>query len=82
MQGLADAGVTWKSEAIFQEQAGNPISHIPIPAKDNTTAVYGAAMVKGTAHPQAARQWLDFLKSPQALHIFERYEFKPYTGAK
>lgn len=82
MQGRADAGVTWKSEAIFQEQAGHPISHIPIPAKDNTTAVYAAAMVKGAAHPQAVKQWLDFLVSPEALEIFERYGFKPYIGGK
>ena len=82
MQGRADAGVTWKSEAIFQEQAGHPISHIPIPAKDNTIAIYAAAMVKDAAHPQAAKQWLDFLVSPKALALFERYGFKPYTGAK
>jgi molybdate transport system substrate-binding protein len=42
MQGRADAGVTWKSEAIFQEQAGHPISHVDIPAGQNTTAVYAA----------------------------------------
>ncbi|MBW4055993.1 MAG: ABC transporter substrate-binding protein [Proteobacteria bacterium] len=82
MQGRADAGVTWKSEAIFQEQAGHPISHIPIPAEANTTAIYAAAMVKDASHPQIARQWLDYLVSPQALKIFERYGFKPYTGAK
>src|ERR1700722_6084153 len=28
MQGRAQAGVTWQSEAIFQEQIGNPISHL------------------------------------------------------
>ena len=61
---------------------GHPISHIPIPAKDNTTAIYAAAMVKGAAHPQIAKQWLDFLVSPKALEIFEHYAFKPYTGAK
>jgi ABC-type molybdate transport system substrate-binding protein len=82
MQGRADAGVTWKSEALFQEQAGHPISHIAIPVKANTTAIYAAAMVKGASHPQSARQWLDYLVSPQALKIFERYGFKPYTGAK
>jgi len=82
MQGRADAGVTWKSEAIFQEQAGHPISHIPIPAKANTTAIYAAAMVKGASHPQIARQWLDYLVSPQALKIFESYGFKPYTDPK
>ncbi|MGC8591506.1 substrate-binding domain-containing protein [Acidithiobacillus sp.] len=82
MQGLADAGVTWKSEAIFQEQAGHPISNIPIPAKDNTTAIYAAAVVKGAAHPKWAEAWVNFLKSPTALQIFERYGFKPYAGAK
>ncbi len=80
MQGLADAGVTWKSEAVFQEQAGHPIEDITIPAADNTTAIYAGAMVRGAAHPDAARAWLDFIHSPQALAIFERYGFKPYNG--
>src|SRR6202051_3693809 len=39
MQGRAQAGVTWQSEAMFQEQAGNPITHIDIPASQNTTAI-------------------------------------------
>ena len=79
MQGLADAGVTWKSEAVFQEQAGHPISDVPIPAAQNTTAIYAGAMVKGAAHPDAAKAWLAFIHSPAALTIFERYDFKPYT---
>ncbi|HVA58104.1 MAG: substrate-binding domain-containing protein [Gemmatimonadaceae bacterium] len=77
MQGRAEAGITWKSEAIFQEQAGHPIGHVDIPAQDNTTAVYAAAMVKGAKHPAAARAWVAFLRSPTALAIFERYGFKP-----
>ncbi|MGC9215234.1 substrate-binding domain-containing protein [Acidithiobacillus sp.] len=80
MQGLADAGVTWKSEAIFQEQAGHPIANVAIPAKDNTTAIYASAVVKGAAHPKWAKDWVNFLKSPTALQIFEHYGFKPYTG--
>ncbi|MGE4482726.1 extracellular solute-binding protein [Acidocella sp.] len=80
MQGIADAGVTWKSEAIFQEQAGHPISDVPIPAKYNTTAIYAGAIVKGTDHPQAAKDWLNFINSPAALKIFEEYGFKPYKG--
>jgi molybdate transport system substrate-binding protein len=32
MQGRAEAGVTWQSEAIFQEQVGNPITHVDIPS--------------------------------------------------
>jgi ABC-type molybdate transport system substrate-binding protein len=80
MQGIADAGVTWASEAIFQEQVGHPIEHVVIPAADNTVAIYAGATVKGAAHPQAAQAWLDFIHSPAALAIFERYGFKPYQA--
>jgi ABC-type molybdate transport system substrate-binding protein len=80
MQGRAEAGVTWQSEAMFQEQAGHPIEHVDIPASDNTTAIYAGAVVKDAAHPEAARLWLSFIRSPQALSIFEHYGFKPYTG--
>ena len=81
MQGRAQAGVTWQSEAIFQEQIGNPISHIDIPPAQNTTAVYAGAEVRDALHAEAARLWLSFIHSPTALSIFERYGFKPYTGA-
>ena len=79
LQGLADAGITWKSEAIFQEQVGHPIADVPIPARYNTTAIYAGAIVRGAAHPAAARAWLDFIRSPVALSIFERYGFKAYA---
>jgi molybdate transport system substrate-binding protein len=78
MQGVADAGVTWVSEAIFQEQAGNPIAYVSIPDADNATAVYAGAQVAGAAHPQAAQAWLDFIRSSEALRIFKGYGFKPY----
>ena len=80
MQGLVDAGVTWQSEALFQEQAGHPIAQVAIAAADNVTAIYAGAEVQGAAHPQAARAWLDFIRSPMALRIFERYGFRPYSG--
>jgi ABC-type molybdate transport system substrate-binding protein len=77
MQGIADAGVTWQSEALFQEQNGHPIGHVRIAAADNATAIYAGAAVRNAAHPQAAEAWLNFIHSPAALHIFERYGFKP-----
>ncbi|HTU94003.1 MAG TPA: substrate-binding domain-containing protein [Gemmataceae bacterium] len=80
MQGRAEAGVTWQSEAIFQEQVGHPIADVDIPASQNTTAIYAGAVVKGAAHPEAARLWLSFIHSPQALSIFEHYGFEPYTS--
>lgn len=77
MQGKVQAGVTWRSEALFQEQADHPIGHVDIPMQLNATAVYGGALVKGAPHPAAGRQWLAFIDSPEALAIFERYGFKP-----
>ena len=80
MQGKADAGVTWQSEAMFQEQAGNPITHVDIPDAHNATGIYAAAVVKGAPHAAAAKKWIAFLKSPAALEIFKRYGFKAYEG--
>ncbi len=79
MLGRADAGITWQSEAIFQESIGNPISHVAIPDEQNATAIYAAAVLKAAPHRQAGQQWVDFLQSPAALAIFERYGFKPYA---
>ena len=61
MQGLGQAGVTWRSEAIFQAQQGNPIAHVDIPAAQNTRAIYSAAMVTGAAHGDAAQAWLSLI---------------------
>ena len=80
MQGIAEAGVTWQSEAMFQEQVGHPISHVDIPAKNNATAIYAGAAVKGAAHPEASKAWLTFITSPTAIKIFEGYGFKAYKG--
>ncbi len=80
MQGRAQAGVTWRSEAMFQEQAGNPIEDVRIPPEQNATAIYAGALVKAAPHPEAGKLWLDFIRSPRALEIFARYGFAPYRG--
>lgn len=78
MQGRVQAGVTWTSEAVFQEKVGHPIEHVTIPADQNTRAIYAAAMVKGAAHAAAARAWLKFVASPEAVAILQQYGFQPY----
>jgi molybdate transport system substrate-binding protein len=80
MQHLVEAGVVWKSEAIFQEEVGNPIGHVDIPSEQNTVANYSAAMVADAPHPAAARAWLDFIGSDGAYKILEHYGFKRYAG--
>jgi ABC-type molybdate transport system substrate-binding protein len=80
MQHLAEAGVTWRSEAIFQEEIGNPIGHVDIPAEFNTVANYSAAIVTGAPHPEAAQAWLEFIGSEGAFKILERFGFKRFGG--
>lgn len=75
MQKKSDAGVTWQSEAKFQEMIGNPITEINIPANQNTVALYGGAMMKTASNPAAAKEWLRFLKSKECLKIFQRFGF-------
>ena len=82
MLGRADAGVTWQSEAKFEEKVGNPISNVDIPDNQNVSAIYAATTLKKAKHAKAAKMWVDFLHSPKALAIFESYGFKPYTESK
>ena len=76
MQDKVDAGVTWQSEIVFQRQIGHPIEAVPIPADQNTVESYSAAAVAGAAHPDAARAWLAFLQTPEALAVMQGYGFK------
>ena len=76
MQGVGQAGVTWTSEALFQEQIGSPITHIPITEDLNTRAIYSAAMVTGAAHPEAVKAWLAFIRSDAAFAVMAPYGFQ------
>jgi ABC-type molybdate transport system substrate-binding protein len=77
MKGESDAGVTWSSEVRFQETIGNPIAGISIPADQNFTAVYGAAVLRNAPHTEAARAWVAFLNSPEAQAVYRKYGFGP-----
>lgn len=79
MLGRAEAGVTWQSEAIFQEEVGNPISQVAIPAAQNTIGTYAAVILKDAPHREAGQKWVEFLRSAKAMAVFEHYGFKPYA---
>jgi ABC-type molybdate transport system substrate-binding protein len=76
MDGKADAGVTWASEVKFQEQIGNPITGVTIPASQNTTATYAAAALRNAPHPEAARAWVAYLTSPEAQAAYHSFGFR------
>ncbi len=76
MQDKVDAGVTWQSEIVFQRQIGHPIEAVAIPAAQNTVESYSAAAVAAAPHADAARDWLAFLQTPEALAVMQGYGFK------
>src|ERR1700678_545169 len=80
LNGQSDAGVTWASEVTFQEQIGNPVAGVIIPAGQNTNATYGAAMLKNAPHRDAAAAWLSFLGSAAAQKSYAAYGFKPVAS--
>jgi ABC-type molybdate transport system substrate-binding protein len=80
MSGKSDAGVTWSSEVRFQEKIGNPISGVAIPAKENTTAVYAAAVLRNAPHAAAARAWVGYLGSEEAQAAYRKFRFGPATA--
>lgn len=81
LDGSADAGVTWASEVQFQQQIGNPLTSVPIPPDQNTTAIYAAGILPDAPHPLAAAQWLAYLQSPTAQAAFHRFGFQPIAAS-
>ena len=75
MEKKSDAGPVWYTEAKFQKMIGNPIDFIQIPEKENTEVVYTAASMKDAPHPQAAKDFLNFLKSKTGSEIYSKYGF-------
>ncbi len=71
IQGVADAGVTWQSGShFFRSRTVIRSLTLKFPTEQNTVAIYAGAEVADAAHPDAAKAWLDFIKSPAALGIF------------
>jgi ABC-type molybdate transport system substrate-binding protein len=81
MQGKSDAGVVWASEVRFQERIGNPLEGVRIPAAQNTTATYTAAVLTNAPHRAAAVAWVDFLRGDKAKAAYAAFGFKGPASA-
>ncbi|HZQ42371.1 MAG TPA: substrate-binding domain-containing protein [Acidobacteriaceae bacterium] len=80
MADKSDAGVVWSSEVRFQEQAGNPLEGVKIPAAENAVGTYSAGVVTGCAHRQAAEAWVAYLNSDEAQQAYAQFGFRPVTA--
>ena len=72
MQGIVDAGVTWQSEAVFQQQMVILLSISRfLPLTTAPRSMLGAK-VKHAPHPRAAAAWLTFIRSPKSIATLRR----------
>lgn len=72
---VSDAGPVWYSEPYYQQKIGHPVDIINIPGSENITASYVAGILKNAPHPEAAKDFRTFLKSPEAKAIYRFYGF-------
>lgn len=76
LYGYADAGPVWSSEVLYQEMIGHPIEGVVIPKEQNVEVAYMAGKLKMAPHAQAASDFLQFLGSETARHIYIHYGFR------
>jgi molybdate transport system substrate-binding protein len=82
INGTADAGPVWLTEAQYQERIRSGIAAVRIPPSENVTAAYVASLVTGAPHRAAAQAFLAFLLSPRGQAIYRSYGFGPPVSTK
>jgi len=73
---MSDAGPVWFTEAYYQKMIGHPVELIEVPEKENIKAQYFAGQLKSAPHPEAAKDFMDFLISKEANEIYYKYGFE------
>jgi len=73
---MSDAGPVWYTEAYYQKMIGHPVELIEVPENENIKAQYFAGQLKRAPHPEAAKDFMDFLISIEAKEIYSKYGFE------
>jgi molybdate transport system substrate-binding protein len=71
----SDAGPVWLSEAVYQKMINHPIDMVTVPDAENVTATFMAGVLKTAPHPQAAKDFLNYLKGATAKAVYRKYGF-------
>jgi sulfate/thiosulfate transport system substrate-binding protein len=75
MAGQGDVLISYENEAIFAQQAGQPIEYI---VPDATILIENAIATTLTGDaPEASKAFVDFLYTPEAQRIFGQHGFRP-----
>lgn len=74
-----DAGITFLSEAKFSDK----VKVATIASKNlHRPVVTSFVLLKNSQHLTEAKEFIEFLKSPKAMTVFQQYGFKPPRVAK
>ena len=73
--GKGDAMLAYENEAIFAQQAGQPIEYV---VPDETILIENpVAVVNRSGNAEKAQAFLDYLRSPEAQRIFGEKGYRP-----
>ena len=75
--GEADAAIVYASDVAA---TGDTVRSVQIPDDVNVTASYPAAVVAGTAHPDQARSFVDYVGGTEGQDVLKQFGFGPPGG--
>lgn len=70
----ADAGIVYATDAASMAEQVDVIAEAPEGSLAQKV-IYPVAVVKGSAHPEEAEAFVEFLKTEEAMKVFESYGF-------
>ena len=70
----ADAGIVYATDAASKAAQVTVVAEAPEGSLEKKV-IYPVAVVKATAHEDAAKAFVDFLQTPEAIAVFESYGF-------
>ena len=70
----ADAGIVYATDAASKADQVTVVAEAPEGSLEKKV-IYPVAVVKVTAHEDAAKAFVDFLQTPEAIKVFEAYGF-------
>ncbi|MDA8192476.1 MAG: substrate-binding domain-containing protein [Thermaerobacter sp.] len=77
VDGQADVGVVWQSEAQWASRAGQAVETILLDVQSNPAGRYLVAGLRSAPHPAARDAFLTFMESTEAKTVYARYGFEP-----
>ena len=73
----ADVGIVYATDAMSMPDKVDVVAEAP-EGSLKTPVIYPVAVVKNSAHAEAAQVFVEFLGTKEALEVFEKYGFTPY----